>query len=121
VVAPISNDKILPSDSNSSSVAGKKRADQGTSNQKIVSNESSPQDENSAEKSSVDVERANQIYSQSTAKPSSKKTTIANPERALTLAADIHQQIEENSAQALKAQTGGISNSLSALLEAAPI
>jgi hypothetical protein len=122
VVAPISNDKILPSEASSSSVTGKKRPGQEETNQNISTTNQAPSpDENGVETSSVDVERANQIYSQSKAKLSSGEDPITNPEQARSLAAEIRVQIETNGQQALQAQTGAASTSLSALLEAAPV
>jgi hypothetical protein len=69
----------------------------------------------------VDVERANQIYNQSTSKLSSGEEPITSPEQARSLVAEIRTQIEADASQALKAQTGAASGSLSALLEAAPV
>lgn len=120
MVAPISNDKIMPSDNNSSSVSTKRSANQEASNQKASSSEAISQDNTSVETDSVNVERANQIYNQSTAKPSSDQSLISTYEQAQSLVAEIRSQIEANGQQALKAQTGAISDSLPALLEAAP-
>jgi hypothetical protein len=121
VVAPISNDKILPSDSNNGPVTGKKRADQGSTNQRATSSEALSQDEASVETESVDVERANQVYSKSKANPTSGENRITSPDQAKSLVAEIRTQIEANAELALKAQTGAAANSLPALLEAAPV
>ena len=121
MVAPISNDKITPSDSNSRSVSDNKRADQGTVNQNAADNEALTQSNSGVDTDSVDVERANQIYSRSTSKLSSGEEPITSSEQAKSLVAEIRTQIEANASQALKAQTGAASSSLSALLEAAPV
>jgi hypothetical protein len=121
VVAPISNDKILPSDSNNSPVSGKKRADQESTSQKTTNSEALSQDKASVETDSVYVERANQVYSQSTANPTSGENRITSPEQAISLVAEIRTQMEANAQLALTAQTGAASNSLPALLEAAPV
>ncbi len=120
MVAPISNDKILPSDSNSGPISGKKRADQESTSLKTANSGVLHQDEASVETDSVDVERANQVYSQSTANPTSGENRISSPEQAKALVVEIRTQIEANAQLALTAQTGAASNSLPALLEAAP-
>jgi hypothetical protein len=121
MVAPISNDKILPSESANSPVSEKKRADQGAADQKASTSETIAQDEQGVETSSVDIERANQIYNQSTARLQSGNDLITNSEQAKAVATEIRVQIEQNGQEALKAQTGSASKSLSALLEAAPV
>jgi len=121
VVTPISNDKILPSDDARSAVSEKKQANQGAITSQGESNASTiSQEDNGVETSSVDVERANQIYSQSASQLTSGEEVVTSPEQAKTLATEIRAQIEQDGLQALRAQTGAASNSLSALLEAAP-
>jgi len=68
----------------------------------------------------VDVERANQIYSRSEPRQTSGENLITNPDQAKDVTAEIRAQIEQDGIQALKAQTGAASYSLSALLGAAP-
>lgn len=120
VVSPISNDKTLPSDRASSSVTDKKRAAQEAVTQKSTASETIPENGGNTETSSVDVERANQIYNSSETRPSSGKDAITNLEQAKAVAVEIHSQIEANALQVLKAQTGASSDSLAAVLEAAP-
>ncbi len=120
MVTPISNDKIMPSDGASSSATERNRADKGTATQGSVGNQSVSKDENSPETSSVDVERANKIYSQSASKASSGNNSITNSEQAKDIAAKIRAQIEGDAHQALRAQIGAGSGGLAALLEAAP-
>jgi hypothetical protein len=121
VVTPISNDKITPSDSASSSVTDRKKADQSTLTQKDVGSEAISHNGGSAETNSVDIERASQIYHSSEYRVSSEGT-ITNQEQAQAVAAEIRSQIEANGLQSLKAMTGAISSSdsLAAILEAAP-
>lgn len=120
MATPISNDKILPSDSAHTSVSsGKKSAEQDgakmpdTGNPTITSN-----DTTGIEATSVDVERANQIFSQ--AHTASGEGSISNPEQASLVVADLRGQMEENGSQALRAQAGSASVNLAALLETAP-
>lgn len=120
MVTPISNDKILPADSASSSVTDRKRADQSTVTQKEVGSESISQNGANTENSSVDVERANQIYNSSETRLPSGEDTITNQEQAKAVAAEVRSQIEANVLQVLKVQTGASSDSLAAILEAAP-
>lgn len=121
MVTPISNDKILSSDSANSAVTGKKKADQGVATQQnSTGGNRVPQEENAIEGSSVDVERANQIYNSSASKPAPGRDFITNLEQAKAVAAEIRVQMEENSQQAFKAQTGASSTGLAALLEAVP-
>ena len=121
MVTPISNDKILPSDSARTTVSDKKTAEQGGANKSDMAASTSTSDEtNNIEVNSVDVERANQIYSQSQTKTASGESTISTPEQARLVAADLRGQIEENGLQALQAQAGPASANLSALLETAP-
>jgi len=120
VVTPISNDKIMPSNSASSSVTDKKGAAQEAVTQKTTASETISENAGNTETSSVDVERANQIYNSSETRPSSGENTITNLEQAKAVAAEIRSQIEANAMQVLKAQTGASSDSLAAVLEAAP-
>jgi hypothetical protein len=122
VVAPISNDKILPSETASSNVSEQKKPGNKTIDQSITAtNQAASQEESNVETSSVSVDRASQIYNQSTTKLFSGEDPIADPEEAKSLAAEIRLQIETNGQQALKAQTGSATKSLFALLEAAPV
>ena len=90
MVAPISNDKILPSETTSNNVSEKKKpSPEDSGHVASTQNQTTSSDESSTETSSVDVERANQIYSQSKARLSSGENQITNPEQAKSLAAEI--------------------------------
>ncbi len=121
MVTPISNDKILPSDSSGSSVTEKKKTERQATTQTTPRNDIIANDEKVTETSSVDVERANQIYNSSAAKISSAEDTITNAEQAKAIAAEIRTQIEGNALEALKAHSGTNPGGLAALLEAAPV
>ncbi len=121
MVTPISNDKILPSENTGSAVTDKKKADHSVATQNSASENTVSQDNGGVETSSVDVERANQIYNRSSPKQPSGENAITNPEQAKVVAAEIRTQIEGNALEALKAQAGPGSGGLPALLEAAPI
>lgn len=119
MVTPISNDKIMPSDSANSAVTGKKKADQGIVPQ--AGTNSSALEEDSIDTNSIDIDRANQIFSRSTPRPLSDEDRITSPEQAKAMVTQIRLQIEEDGLQALKAQTGAGSAALASLLEAAPL
>ncbi len=121
MVSPISNDKIIPSDSTGSAVTDKKKADQGAVTLDNPISNPVATEENSPETSSVDIGRANQVYNSATAKPSSGEDVITSPEQAKAIASEIRTQIETNGRQALRAQAGASSGGLAALLEAAPV
>jgi len=119
VVTPISNDKILPSDSTSRSISDNKSTGQSELTRPDSVATPSTQDEATSTKDySLDVERANQIFSQSQA--SSREDSISTADQARSAAAELSVQIAGNSTQALQAQAGPASANLSALLEAAP-
>ncbi len=118
MVTPISNDKIMSSDSANSSVTDKRKAD--PTQQNNLGDNSIPKKGTVADTSSVDVERASQVYNSSASKPASNKDFITDLEQAKVVAAKIRAQMEENSQQAFKAQTGSSSSGLAALLEAVP-
>ncbi len=121
MVTPITNDKILASEGTHTSVSNKKSTEQGGTHQTDpTSSTVTPNDTTSVEANSVDVERANQIFSQSQSQ-ASREISITTPEQARLVAADIRGMIEENGLQALQAQSGPGSANLSALLEAAPV
>ncbi len=122
MATPISNDKIMPSDSNRASVSEKNAAEKGGAGKTNTSGTTiTDQDTSAVEASSVDVERANQVYSRTQAQVSPKEDAIHTHEQASALVAKISEQIEQDGLQALQAQAGSASASLSALLEAAPV
>lgn len=119
MTTPISNDKILPQDGARTSVTEKKTAERsGARGQGSLA--ATSQDTTAVETSSVDVERANQIYSQEQTQTASLKDPISNPEQARILATDIGKQIGADALQAFKAQAGSVSMNTAALLETAP-
>ncbi len=121
MVTPISSDKILPSDSTRRSISDNKSAGQSELIRPDTVATPSTQDETtSTEENSLDVERANQIFSQSQSQASSREDSISTPDQARSAAAELKAQIAGNTAQALQAQAGPASANLSALLEAAP-
>ncbi len=121
MTTPISNDKILPSDGTRTSVPEKKTAERSETTGSGAGNPTTAsQDTRAVEGSSVDVERANQIYSQEQAPITSEEDSISNPEQARLLATDIGEQIGADGHQALRAQAGSASMNVSALLEMAP-
>lgn len=121
MTTPISNDKILPSDGARASVTEKKTAEKSGARQPGQDSLATTSPNTTAvETSSVDVERANQIYSQKQAQFASLKDPISNQEQARILATDIGKQIGADALQAFKAQAGSVSMNISALLETAP-
>ncbi len=121
MVTPISNDKILPSDSTRRSISDNKSAGQsGLTRPDTIATHSTQDETASTEENSLDVERANQIFSQSQLQTSSREDSIFTPDQARSAAAELSVQIAGNSTQALQAQAGPASANLSALLETAP-
>lgn len=121
MTTPISNDKILPQDGARTSVTEKKTAERsGAREPGQGSLAATSQDTTAVEAGSVDVERANQIYSQEQTQTASLKDPISNPEQARILATDIGKQIGADALQAFKAQAGSVSMNTAALLETAP-
>ncbi len=122
MTTPISNDKILPSDGGRTLATEKRAAgnpgtvEPGSDSSAAVSQDAA----NTGEMSSIDVERANQVYSQEQTQITSKEKSVANQEQARNLASDVGKQIEANALQALKAQAGSVSMNITALLETAP-
>jgi hypothetical protein len=122
VTTAISNDKILPADSNRTAASEKRAADRPESTQSTTNHSvAADQGESALETGSVDVERANQIYSQEQIHISSREEPDTNQIQARLLASDIGKQIEADAIQALKAQAGSVSISITALLETAPV
>jgi hypothetical protein len=122
VASPISNDKILPSGNTLTSVSNHKGAGQ----ERVEPQETFASGQDAGESAvtegtSVDVDRASQVFSQSQSQATSGENSISTPEQARMAVTELREQIAENSAQALQAQTGGPATAnLSALLEAAP-
>ena len=121
MASPISNDKILPSDSMRTTVSNNKSAKQDKADHpETVDSNLVADDSVGKEVDSVDVERASQILSQSQTQTSSGNDSIFTPDQASSAVAELRAQIAENGIQALRAQAGPASVNLSALLEAAP-
>ncbi|MCP3671281.1 MAG: hypothetical protein GY814_12780 [Gammaproteobacteria bacterium] len=120
MATPISNDKILPSESTRTPISSKKGTEQGgTNGPDTTKSTQAANDIARTETNTVDVERANQIFNQSELQASGE-SSISTPEQARLVAAELKELIEDDGLQALQAQAGPASANLSALLEAAP-
>ncbi len=121
MTTPISNDKILPADSNRTTASEKRAAEKPESIQSATNHSAAAnQAESAIETSSVDVERANQVYNHEQTQITSGSEYVSSQEQAHLLATDIGKRIEGNALQALKAQAGSVSMNITALLETAP-
>ena len=117
----ISNDKILPPDNKRTAASDKRATDRPESTHSAANHSAAADQGGSAlETGSVDVERANQVYSQEQIQITSREESATNQEQASILASNIGKQIEADALQALRAQAGSVSMNITALLETAP-
>jgi hypothetical protein len=117
VVTPVSNDKILSTNEGKTAASGKREAESAGNR----GNTSTPAVQNDTEQTTetVDVGRANRLFSQAAASLSDE-AVISNQGHAEKVAAEIAQQVVSDGEKGLRGQAGSASGDLAALLETAP-